>query len=173
MTNQGNPNAEIKPLAISEASGSRIRISSRLLNSLNWSTGTAQFDCFGIFRRLGELLVAPADLVGEDGEHPFGKALRFKDIAPDNKVVPIGEIPSSRVITAPYRILRFEASWVGEKNEQLDLRVGVDVLRRLGWERGKETNIFPAVWGTVLLLLANSRFSEIQIEDFTGGQLQM
>lgn len=172
MSNPGNPNAEIKPLVVPGTSGSRIRISSRLLSSLDWSTGVAQFSCIGLFRRPGEFLIAPADLVDEDGEHPFGSALRFMEIGPDTKIVPLGEIPPARVITAPHRIFRFDATWVGDKKMQLDLKVGVEVMRRLGWKRGKETSVFPAVWGAILLLFADFRFSEIQTEDFTDGHLQ-
>ena len=172
-TTEESPNKEIKPLILHGSSGSRIRISSRLLDSLSWPTEAPAFECFGVFRNRGELLVAPVNLADEGGEHPFEPVLSFLNLAPDTKIVPLAEIPTAGVIAAPYRVVRFEASWIGDEKKQLDLKIGVEVSRRLGWERGKETSIFPLIWGTVLLLLADFRFSEIQAEDFTGGHLRV
>lgn len=173
MIGEGAPNEDIKPLFVPGGSGSRIRISARLLNSLGWSTGLPHFECVGLFRLEGELLVAPTYLSDESGVHPFEPALRVREMAPESNIVPIAEIPPARVIAAPSRVLRFEGSWVGEEKRQLDLKVGVEVCRRLGWQRGKDTKVFPLIWGSILLLLSEPRFSEIQAEDFTGGHFQL
>lgn len=155
-------------------SGSRIRLSADVLTPLNWKEFGDDFECWGIFRYPGELLCAPKALKSENGQHPFGPALTvLEDLSPPEAVSSLVDIPSALTLTALTRVFAFTASWPSENKKQLDLKLRVPVTSQLGWNRGSETTVHCIPWTRILILLSDSRFQEVQRQDFTGGSLQL
>ncbi len=165
-----HPNSEIKPL-YAGSGGSRIRISKRLFTALGWASHTDHFDCIGVFRNIGEFLISPLWVKTDEDTHPFEVLFSYEQPPSSQNIMPINDIPPTRVITAANRISRIQASWTKSK-EQLDLKVGVAISRRLGWEKSSNPPIYPIVWGSFLVLISEKEFFRAQSEDFTGGHLQ-
>lgn len=147
-------------------------MSLNILRELGWSDIEGPFECWGLFRRRGELLCSPVNQSSEDGAHPFARALEYLDIAPPDRTVSLEDIPPAKVITAADRLIKFEAAWVGKKGQQLDLKIGARAAEKLGWVSNHKSVVHVASWGRVLLVLSDERFGAIEDEDFTGGYLQ-
>ena len=88
------------------------------------------FDCYGFFRRPEEILIAPTWLKTESDEHPFKMILDVLETTTDIAVPKLSDVPAIEVITLANRMIEFQASWTTNK-KQLDLKVGVGVIRRL------------------------------------------
>lgn len=155
-------NSKIKPLNITD-SGSRIKISNELLKLLGWGEYSDEFDCWGVFRNYGEILCAPEMLLNEEGKHPFDDILDLLSTTVDMSNITFEDIPSAKVISAPYRIIKFGCTW-NKTNDQLNLKLGVNVLNRLDWTRDKPTKVYPITYGKILILLSENRFLQIQNE---------
>ncbi|MCG7974902.1 MAG: hypothetical protein JAZ16_07590 [Candidatus Thiodiazotropha taylori] len=164
---------DIEPVDIQEISlkesGSRIRMSPVLIRTLQWEAFEEGFECWGVFRKVGEFLCAPVDLLGYDS-HPFQDALDSV-IQPPEMVLNLRDIPPTRVLTANSRIVKFTTSWVGKEKKQLSLKLGTHITKKLGWDTGRSVMLYALAWGKVLILLSENRYNDVQEEDFTNGKM--
>ncbi len=158
-------------ITISE-SGSRLRLSASILKRINWADTRDEFDCIGLIRCPGELLCAPSDMVDQESRHPFHAALGYRSLRPTSDIPMLDDVPTAVVLTAPDRMSDFGASW-NTKRTQLTLKVGVRVMRELGWDTGSKVVIRATNWGPILLLLSADRYSRLREADFTGGHLNI
>ncbi|MFC1536839.1 hypothetical protein ACFL48_03360 [Pseudomonadota bacterium] len=164
-------NAPIKPIRIG-GHGSRISLSTVQLRRLGWDAIKDDFKCYGFFKQQGELLCAPVDyLRNEDGSHPFDSVLEYREIVSPGANRNLEDMPALREILAPSRIIEFDATWVNDKRLQLNLNVGVDVVK---WLIGqKNGSVFPSVWEGIITLSSQERHNQAMNEDFTSGLLNI
>jgi hypothetical protein len=145
----------------------RVRLSQDILQELQWPKDE-EFDCLGFFRVPGELLCAAQSNTNEDGSHPFDPILRFRNHAQQKNIHALADIPPASVLTAPFRIFNFKSKWTTDTRTQLDLQLGTEVTKRLGWGSEPIRPIYARAWSRLLLLVSESRFVEVQSQDFTS-----
>ena len=80
----------------------------------------------------------------------------------------LADIPPASVLTAPFRIFNFKSKWTTDSRTQLDLQLGTEFTRRLGWGSDVIRPIYARAWSRLLLLVSESRFVEVQNQDFTS-----
>jgi len=163
---------EVFEITVSET-GSRVRLSTSLLEMLGWTTLENGFECLGIFRRDGEMICAPEGLKTQDGVHPFQSVLDIIEAPQASTTFRLREVPRAATITAGARVIKFETSWVSPQKKQLNLKLGVTVMSRLGWSASSPCVVYTAPWGAILLIMSSNRYGEVRNEDFTGGELNL
>lgn len=149
-----------------EANLYRVRLSSELLGELAWPS-TEEFKCLGFFRFPGELLCAALPVTNEDGTHPFDGIIQFKNFRELKNIHSLASVPPANVLIAPHRVIEFSAAWTSSKRTQLDLQLGTEVTKRLGWNPPDPQPIYARGWSRLLLLMSAARFDDLQKEDFS------
>lgn len=152
-------------------SRSRLRLSSGVLNQLGWKSYAEDFECWGFFRTIGELLCAPLDLKDSRGEHPFADAIAIlESVSEPNAFHTLSHIPPLKHLLIRQRLFRFQASWASAAHAQLDLKFGVETLETLGWKKPPAPicPIYVGSYGAILLMLSEERWLAAQNE-LPGG----
>jgi hypothetical protein len=144
----------------------RVRLSQDILQELQWP-GDEEFECIGFFRVPGELLCAAQSNRNEDGSHPFDSIIRFNNYPHQRNVHTPADIPPASVLTAPFRVFNFTSKWTTGSRTQLDLQLGTEMTKRLGWEPQGPRPIYARAWSRLLLLVSESRFLDVQSQDFS------
>ena len=144
--------------------GTRIRLSAELLRRIDWREFEDGPACWGVFRRPGELLCAPKNLVGDDGCHPFEQILELVALEPQKPGPSWTSIPTARIITAPDRVIEFPTAWTSNR-QQLTMKIGRKVTRRLGWSQKKSSPIYATNWARILILMSQSRYDAVQMSE--------
>ena len=144
----------------------RIRLSQDILQELQWPEDE-EFECLGFFRVPGELLCAAQLNTNDDGSHPFDPILRFRSLTQPKNIHLLADIPPASVLTAPFRVFNFKSKWTTASRTQLDLQLGTEMTKRLGWGPEVIHPIYARAWSRLLLLVSETRFVEVQNQDFT------
>ena len=148
-----------------ETSLHRIRLSTDLLKLLGWPSDE-QFKCWGFFRFRGELICASESVRNGDGTHPFDEILKYRHLAEHKNIRSLAVVPPSSVLTASFRIIEFPAAWTSPKHSQLDLQMGVEATKRLGWASPTPRPIYACAWSKLLFLFSEARFLELETAEF-------
>jgi hypothetical protein len=157
-----------KIFVLSQASSLyRIRLSQDILRELQWPE-SEEFECLGFFRLPGELICAAQSNKNDDGSHPFDPILRFRDHPHQRNIHLLADIPPASVLTAPFRVFNFTSKWTSDSRTQLDLQLGTEMTKRMGWELPVIRPIYARAWSRLLLLVSESRFVDVQSQDFTS-----
>jgi hypothetical protein len=160
-----------RPIAAPSASTrSRIRLSSGIINSLGWDSYQTNFDCYGLFRGREELLCAPIELVDDFGGHPFAKVISIVDaLSTPPKAPALQDIPSVRYLLATDRLITFKATWTSNARSQLDLNLGVENTKELGWSKQPTgaPPIYLGTYGSIFIVISERRYLIGREEDLT------
>jgi hypothetical protein len=149
----------------------RVRLSADLLKLLAWQSDE-EFKCWGFFRFPGELICASESIRNEDGTHPFDEILKYQQLPELTNIQTLSVTPPGSVLTASYRLIEFPAAWTSAKRTQLDLQMGVEATKRLGWGPPSPRPIYACAWSRLLILFSEARFLELQTSELAHWEPQ-
>lgn len=144
----------------------RVRLSTDLIKQLDWPP-EEQFKCWGFFRFPGELVCAAESVRNSDGTHPFDEILKYRQLPERTNIFSLAAVPPGSVLTARFRIIEFPGAWTTVKHVQLDLQMGVEATKRLGWISPTPRPIYACGWSKLLFMFSEARFLELEAAEFT------
>lgn len=147
-------------IALPISTPSRLRVNGEMAELLGVQKDKEQTDFIGFFRSSRELICVPAT-VEVEGRHPLASILSLlpEDEASDREPTAIEDLPSASRLVLANRIIEFPAKWNKEKN-QLDLKVGSEVTRSLGYQKEHPSLVFLAIRGGLLSIMSASLYRE-------------
>jgi hypothetical protein len=138
--------------------GSRLRIGIESIKG--WDVAEQpgdEFWCLGYFRAPGELVCAPRQ------GHPAAAAItesRQSLLEAEHDAAgltdPLQGLPPTSTLVALSRFTEFTARWVADARTQLDLKLGVETLKRLGFG-GEKCSVWTITWGRLLVVVSRER----------------